>query len=260
MRENRAQQEKQERPQQSTDVVVGRNAVLELLRSGREVDSLLVLQGERQGSVGKIIAQCRDKGVPVKEVSSEKLEAMANGENHQGVAAVMAAIEYASVEDILARARQLDEPPFIVIADGIEDPHNLGALIRTAEASGAHGMIIPKRRSASVTSAVYKASAGACAHLLVARVANISAAIEELKQAGVWLYGAEMSAKPWNEQDYGGGVGLVIGSEGEGISRLVKEKCDFLVSLPMYGKVSSLNASVAGGILMYEIARQRHAR
>lgn len=243
--------------ERSTDAIVGRNAVLEALKSGKTVDTVYVLQGERQGSISKIIALAKDSGIPVKEVSAEKLTHLAGGETHQGVAAVMAAIEYASVDDILARAKEKDEPPFIIIADGIEDPHNLGALIRTAEAAGAHGMIIPKRRSASVTAAVFKTSAGACAHLPVAKVANIPAAIDELKENGVWIYGADMDATPWCKQDFGGAVGLVIGSEGEGIGRLVKDKCDFIVSLPMLGKVSSLNASVAGGILMFEVARQR---
>lgn len=243
--------------ERTTDAIAGRNAVLEALKSGKTVDTVYVLQGDRQGSISKIIALAKDGGIPVKEVSAEKLIQLAGGETHQGVAAVMAAIEYASVDDILARAKEKDEPPFIIIADGIEDPHNLGALIRTAEAAGAHGMIIPKRRSASVTAAVFKASAGACAHLPVAKVANIPATIDELKENGVWIYGADMDATPWCKQDFGGAVGLVIGSEGEGMGRLVKDKCDFIVSLPMLGRVSSLNASVAGGILMFEVARQR---
>ncbi len=241
----------------NTDVIVGRNAVLEALRTQDRIDSVMVAKGERQGSISKIVAICRDKGIPVKEVSPEKLTYLSQGESHQGVAAVIAAIVYAELSDILAKAKEQEATPFVVIADGIEDPHNLGALIRTAEAAGAHGMVIPKRRSASVTTAVYKASAGACAHLPVARVSNIAAAIDELKKEGIWIYGADMGGGDWCTQDYGGGVGLVVGSEGEGLSRLVKDKCDFIVSLPMYGKVSSLNASVAGGILMYEIARQR---
>ncbi len=243
----------------NTDIIVGRNAVLEALRTQDRIDSVMIAKGERQGSISKIVAICRDKGIPVKEVSPEKLTHLSQGESHQGVAAVIAAIVYAELSDILERAKEQGVTPFVVIADGIEDPHNLGALIRTAEAAGAHGMIIPKRRSASVTTAVYKASAGACAHLPVARVANIAAVIDELKQQGIWIYGAEMGGAGWCEQDYGGGVGLVVGSEGEGLSRLVKDKCDFIVSLPMFGMVSSLNASVAGGIVMYEIARQRNS-
>lgn len=248
----------QKQSDNNTDIIVGRNAILEALRSDAQIDSLMVSKGERQGSIAKIVAICREKGIPVKEVSPEKLTFLAQGESHQGVAALIAAVTYAEIEDILAAAAAQGDSPFIIIADGIEDPHNLGALIRTAESAGAHGMIIPKRRSASVTTAVYKASAGACAHLPVARVANIAQALDELKQNGVWIYGADIGGNNWSEQDYGGGVGLVIGSEGEGLSRLVKEKCDFIVSLPMYGKVSSLNASVAGGILMYEIARQKN--
>ncbi len=248
----------QKQSDNNTDIIVGRNAILEALRSDAQIDSLMVSKGERQGSIAKIVAICREKGIPVKEVSPEKLTFLAQGESHQGVAALIAAVTYAEIEDILAAAAAQGDSPFIIIADGIEDPHNLGALIRTAESAGAHGMIIPKRRSASVTTAVYKASAGACAHLPVARVANIAQALDELKQNGVWIYGADIGGNNWSEQDYGCGVGLVIGSEGEGLSRLVKEKCDFIVSLPMYGKVSSLNASVAGGILMYEIARQKN--
>lgn len=242
----------------NTDIIVGRNAVLEALRAQSEIDSVMVAKGDRQGSIAKIVAICRERGIPVKEVSPEKLAHLAQGEAHQGVAAVIAAVSYVQLADILAKAKEEGTSPFVIIADGIEDPHNLGALIRTAEAAGAHGIVIPKRRSASVTAAVYKASAGACAHLPVARVANIATALDELKQNGVWIYGADMGGSMWCEQDYSGGVGLVIGSEGEGLSRLVKDKCDFIISLPMLGKVSSLNASVAGGILMYEVARQRN--
>lgn len=242
----------------NTDIIVGRNAVLEALRAQSEIDSVMVAKGDRQGSIAKIVAICRERGIPVKEVSPEKLAHLSQGEAHQGVAAVIAAVKYVQLSDILAKAKEEGTSPFVIIADGIEDPHNLGALIRTAEAAGAHGIVIPKRRSASVTAAVYKASAGACAHLPVARVANIATALDELKQNGVWIYGADMGGSMWCEQDYSGGVGLVIGSEGEGLSRLVKDKCDFIISLPMLGKVSSLNASVAGGILMYEVARQRN--
>ncbi len=242
----------------NTDIIVGRNAVLEALRAQSEIDSVMVAKGDRQGSIAKIVAICRERGIPVKEVSPEKLVHLAQGEAHQGVAAVIAAVKYVQLADILAKAKEEGTYPFVIIADGIEDPHNLGALIRTAEAAGAHGIVIPKRRSASVTAAVYKASAGACAHLPVARVANIATALDELKQNGVWIYGADMGGSMWCELDYSGGVGLVIGSEGEGLSRLVKDKCDFIISLPMLGKVSSLNASVAGGILMYEVARQRN--
>lgn len=238
-------------------VVIGRNPVLEAFRSGKEIDTLYVAKGERQGIINKIIAMARTQNVVVKEVNTQKLDSLSGGAAHQGVAAVLCCEAYATVEDILARAEEKGEPPFLILADEIEDPHNLGALIRTAEAAGAHGMIIPKRRSASLTSIVYKTSAGAVSHLPVARVANLPAVMEELKQKNIWFYAADMEGEDWCAVDYSGGVGLVVGSEGNGLGRLVKEKCDFFVSLPMRGKVTSLNASVAGGILMYEIARQR---
>ena len=179
------------------------------------------------------------------------------GPIHQGVVVTLSAVEYAEVSDILARAEEKGEKPFILIADEIEDPHNLGALIRTAETAGAHGVIIPKRRNVGLTAAVFKTSAGAAAHLPVARVANLASAVDTLKEAGVWVYGADMEGQNWCETDFSGGVALIVGSEGSGISRLLKEKCDVMVSLPMQGEVSSLNASVAGGIILYEIARQR---
>lgn len=243
--------------QNDEGLIIGRNAVAEALKSGREIDTLLAAKGERSGSMGKIIAECRERGVTVKEVDRRKLDSLCGGANHQGIAAYAAVHEYSTLEDMLRIAEEKGEAPFIVICDDIEDPHNLGAIIRTADACGAHGIIIPKRRGVSLTYAVGKVSAGAVEYVPVARVPNIPSVIEELKQKGFWIYAADMGGKLWCEQDYSGAAALVVGSEGRGISRLVKEKCDFTVSLPMKGKINSLNASVAAGILMYEIAKSR---
>ncbi|MBP3442893.1 MAG: 23S rRNA (guanosine(2251)-2'-O)-methyltransferase RlmB [Clostridia bacterium] len=239
------------------DLIIGRNAVSEALRSGRAIDTLLVSKGERNGSIGRIIAECRDLGVVIKEVDRKKLDLMCGGAVHQGVAAYAASHEYSTIDDIFALAEERGEKPFIIICDELEDPHNLGAVIRTAEATGVHGVIIPKRRNASLSYVVGKASAGAVEYVPVARVSNIAQTIDELKERGIWFYAADMDGEDWCSVNYDGGVGLVIGSEGRGISRLVKEKCDFIVSMPMKGKVNSLNASVAAGVLMYEVARQR---
>ncbi|MCI6400956.1 MAG: 23S rRNA (guanosine(2251)-2'-O)-methyltransferase RlmB [Candidatus Fimivicinus sp.] len=240
-----------------TDLIIGRNSVLEALRAGRAIDSLLVARGERSGSIGRILAECREKGIVIKEVDAKKLDFLCGRGNHQGVAAYAAAHAYACVADLLALAQQRGEAPFLIICDELEDPHNLGAIIRTAEAAGAHGVIIPKRHAASLSFAVSKAAAGALEYLPVARVGNLAATLDELKKQGLWIYGADMDGTPFCETDYSGPAALVIGSEGRGLGRLIKEKCDFIVSLPMKGKINSLNASVAAGILMYEIARQR---
>lgn len=240
------------------DLIIGRNAVSEAVKSGRPIDTLLVSAGERSGSIGEIIARCRNSGVVVKEVDRKKLDLICSGSAHQGIAAYAASHEYAEVEDILRLAAERNEKPFIIICDELEDPHNLGAVIRTAEAAGAHGVIIPKRRNASLSYTVGKASAGAVEYVPVARVPNLARTIEELKEKGIWFYAADMDGENWCSIDYSGGVGLVIGSEGNGVSKLIKEKCDFTVSLPMSGKINSLNASVAAGILMYEISRQRN--
>ena len=239
-----------------TEIVAGRNPVLELLRSPREVECVYIQSGLEKGPVGRILALARERGIPVKDVAPEKLQSLSGIASHLGVAAQPAAADYATMEDIYRRAGEA--PLFVVLADGVEDPHNLGAIIRTAEAAGAHGLIIPKRHSAGLTPAAAKAAAGAAAHLPVVRVPNLSAIIEELKsQKNLWFYCADMDGKDWCTVDYSGGVGLVVGSEGFGVSRLVKEKCDFVVSLPMRGQINSLNASVAAGIVMYEVARQR---
>ena len=239
------------------DLIIGRNAVSEALRSERPIDTLLVLKGERNGSVGRIIAECRKKEIVVKEVDKKKLDFLCGQGNHQGVAAWAAVHEYSTVEDMLGLAKERGEEPFIILCDELEDPHNLGAIIRTAETTGAHGVIIPKRRNASLTWAVGKASAGAVEYVPVARVANLAATLDELKKQGFWVYTADMDGSNWCETDFSGAVALVVGSEGKGVSRLVKEKSDFVVSLPMRGNITSLNASVAASVLMYEVTRQR---
>lgn len=243
--------------EEQQDLIIGRNAVLEAVRSGREIDVIFVAKGDRSGSIGMIIGKAAENSLVVKEVDRRKLDAMCGGANHQGIAARAAAHKYADIEDMIKAAEEKGEAPFVIICDEIEDPHNLGAIIRSADACGAHGVIIPKRRGVSLTYAVSKVSAGAIEYVPVARVSNLASTIEELKKKGFWIYGADMDGTPWDKQDYSGSVALVIGSEGKGISRLVKEKCDFIVSLPMKGKINSLNASVAAGILMYEVIKHR---
>ncbi|MDL2233767.1 23S rRNA (guanosine(2251)-2'-O)-methyltransferase RlmB [Ruminococcaceae bacterium OttesenSCG-928-L11] len=236
------------------DIVIGRNAVTELLRTDSEVECLYIQKG-LGGSIVRIAAIAREKGILIKEAAGVKLDNMCAHANHQGVIAVTAGASYSELEDIFAKAG--DEPVFLIVADEIEDPHNLGAIIRTAEAAGAHGIIIPKRRSAGLTFAVAKTSAGAVSHIPVVRVSNLATTIDSLKKQGIWFYAADMDGEPWCQTDFSGPVGLVIGSEGKGVGRLVKEKCDYTVSLPMKGKINSLNASVAAGIIMYEVSRQR---
>ena len=231
------------------DLIAGRNAIAEALRAGRAIDSLYVQRGERGGAL--------QAGAAIKEADPKKLDYLCGGANHQGVVAVAAVKEYATVEDLFRRAQEKDEPPFFIVCDELEDPHNLGAILRTAECAGAHGVIIPKRRSVGLTYAVGKASAGAVEYLPVARVGNLPSLLEELKARGLWIYAADMDGSPWCQTDFTGPTALVIGSEGRGVGRLVKEKADFVVSLPLKGNINSLNASVAAGILCYEVARQR---
>lgn len=238
-------------------LVIGRNAVIELLKSDREVENVLVAKGEREGSINRILALCKEKRIVVKTVDRKKLDFLAPGGNHQGVVANVPAHEYSTVDDILAVAEEKGEPPFVIICDEIEDSHNLGAIIRTAEACGAHGIIIPKRRNVGLNYIVAKTSCGALEYMPVARVTNLAATIDQLKKKNIWVYAADMDGQRWDKTDFSGGVALVVGSEGNGVGRLVKEKCDITVSLPMMGRVNSLNASVAAGVLMYEIARQR---
>jgi 23S rRNA (guanosine2251-2'-O)-methyltransferase len=239
------------------DVIFGRNSVAEAIKSGRPLDSVMVARGDRSGSIPKIVADAKKAGIVIKEVDSKKLDFICGHNNHQGIAALGAVKEYSTIEDIFNTATERNEQPFIIICDEIEDPHNLGAIIRTAEAAGAHGVIIPKRRSASLSFTVAKTSAGAVEFMHVARVTNLPQTIEDLKKRGVWVYCADMDGEPFYKSDLKGAIALVIGSEGNGVGRLVKEKCDVTLSMPMKGQINSLNASVAAGILMYEVSRQR---
>lgn len=237
--------------------IEGRNAVMEAFRSGKTIDKLFVQEGLQDGPVMSILREARKHDTIVNRVKKERLDQMSDTGKHQGVIAQAAAYEYAQVEDILENARKKGEPPFIFILDNIEDPHNLGAIIRTANLAGAHGVIIPKRRAAGLTAVVARTSAGALNYTPVAKVNNISATIEELKKEGLWFVCADMDGELMYRLDLKGPIGLVIGNEGEGVSRLVKEKCDFTAAIPMKGDIDSLNASVAAGVLAYEIVRQR---
>ena len=240
------------------DQVEGRNAVLELLESDRDINKIFISDGERHGSINKIIALAKEKKVIINEVSKAKLNQMSQTENNQGVIAIVPPFNYCEIEDILDLAKDRNEKPFVLILDGIEDPHNLGSIIRTAETAGVHGIIIPKRRAANVNSTVAKVSAGAVEYMKIARVNNISDAINTLKENDIWICGTDMNTdKYYYDEDFTGGIGIVIGSEGYGMSRLVKENCDFLVKIPMKGKITSLNASVSAGIVMYEVVKQR---
>lgn len=247
----------QNNEERSGNIICGRNPVLEAVRSGREIDRLLVAHGVSGGSVTAIIAKCRAKGILIKEVSPQKLDYYCDGANHQGVAVMFAAQEYSTVGDILASAEERNEKPFIIICDEIEDPHNLGAIVRTAEACGVHGIIIPKRRSASLNATVAKAASGALEYMPVARVTNIANTIDELKSRGIWVFGADMDGEDYTKTDFDIPCAIVIGNEGSGIGALTAKKCDKIISLPMFGKINSLNASVAAGVLMYEAVRKR---
>ena len=240
------------------DLIEGRNAVIEALRAGRTIDKIYIAKGDVDQTLGHIASKARSSGVVVVEADRRKLDAMSQTHAHQGVIALCAVKEYCTVADILAIAQARGDPPFVIVCDEISDPHNLGAIIRSAECAGAHGVIIPKRRSAGLTAVVDKTSAGAVEHVAIARVPNLSAAIGELKKSGLWVYGAAAEgASPMWQTDLTGPVCLVIGSEGDGIGRLVRENCDFLVSIPLKGQISSLNASAAAAVLMYEVLRQR---
>ncbi len=242
----------------SESIIEGRNAVREALRAGRAIDKIYIAKGEVDKTLGHIASTARSMGIVVVEADRRKLDGMSATGAHQGVVALAAVREYCTIDDILDIARQRGQEPFVIVCDEISDPHNLGAIIRTAECAGVHGIVIPKRRSAGLTSIVDKTSAGAAEHMAVARVANLSSAIRELKQAGLWVYGtAAGGASPLWQTDLTGPLCLVIGSEGSGMGRLVEENCDFLVSIPMKGKLSSLNASAAAAIVIYEALRQR---
>ncbi|WP_125153904.1 23S rRNA (guanosine(2251)-2'-O)-methyltransferase RlmB [Clostridium rectalis] len=243
------------------NIIEGRNAVTEALRSDRTIEQVLVAKGDVKGSINVIFALAREKGIVVKEVDRKKLDQLSESGNHQGVIAYVTPYNYVEVEDILKYAKGKNEDPFIVILDELEDPHNFGAIIRTAEICGVHGIVIPKRRNVGVTPTVYKSSAGAIEYMKIAKVSNINSAIDDLKKRGLWVYGADMCTDSYcYESDLTGPIVLVIGSEGRGISKLTKEKCDVIVKIPMIGQITSLNASVAGGILMYEILKQRICR
>jgi 23S rRNA (guanosine2251-2'-O)-methyltransferase len=240
------------------DIVEGRNAVIEALKSDRTIEQILIASGNMEGSINKVIAIAREKKIVIKEVDRKKLDSISETGVHQGVIAIVTPFKYSEVEDILKYAEEKGEKPFIVILDELEDPHNLGSIVRTAELSGVHGIIIPKRRNVGVTATVYKAAAGAIEHMKIAKVTNINTVIDELKELGIWVYGAEIDGDSYSyETDFSGPCALIIGSEGRGMSKLTKDKCDKLVKIPMVGKINSLNASVAGGIMMYEILKSR---
>lgn len=260
-RQNVRRKEDEQEEKRFDDQIEGRNSVLELLESGKDINKIYVTRGEKHGSINKILAIARERKIIVVEKDKRQMDEMAQEENYQGVIAIVPPFEYVEIEDILNTAKERNEDPFVLILDGIEDPHNLGSIIRTAETAGVHGIIIPKRRAASVNSTVNKASAGAVEHMKIARVTNISDSIEELKQVGLWICGTDISAeKYYYNQDLTGPLGIVIGNEGKGISEKVKKNCDFNVKIPMKGKVTSLNASVSTGIIIYEAVKQRIVR
>lgn len=243
----------------SLGVIIGRNAVSELLKSNRSIDKIYVKKGEHEGSLTVIVAQAIERKIPVVEVEISKLDFMSAGANHQGVVAMASMKEYVDVDDILEIAQERGEKPFVVIADNIEDPHNLGALIRCAECAGAHGIIIPKRHAVGITPAVYKSSAGAIEHMAIAKVANIATTIEELKKKGLWIFACEAGGEAYYDADYSCPLAVVLGSEGNGVGRLIKEKSDFIISIPMYGKVNSLNVSTAASVILCHVARMQRA-
>lgn len=238
-------------------IVIGRNAVRELLKSGRSIDKIMVKRGELEGSITVLVAEARSKGIPVMDVDKSKLDAVSGFAPHQGIIAMAAEKDYSSVEDILAIAEERGEKPLVVISDGITDPYNLGALIRCAEGVGAHGLIIPKRRATGLTPLVTKASAGAIEHLAIAKVANIASTLELLKEKGLWVYAAEAGGQNYFDTDFTGGCAIVFGSEGNGVSKLVLERSDFITSIPMYGEVNSFNVSTAAAVILAEASRQQ---
>lgn len=240
------------------DIVIGRNAVIEALKGDRTIETLYISNNKLEGSINTIVSLSKEKNILIKEVDKRKLDSMCEGETHQGVIAKVTPYKYSEVSDILELAEARGEHPFIVILDEIEDPHNLGSIVRTAELFGVHGIIIPKRRSASVSTTVYKSSVGAIEHVKIAKVTNLNSTIEELKQKGIWVYGADIRAEEYSYQvDFSGPCAVIIGNEGRGISKLTVQKCDKLIKIPMVGKINSLNASVAGGIIMYEVLKGR---
>ena len=238
--------------------VVGRNAVRELLKSERGIEKIYVKKGgSHEGSITVLVAEAIERGIPVVEIEGQKLDAISQGTSHQGIVAIASLKEYSTIDDMLALAEERGEKPLIVIADSIEDPHNLGALIRCAECAGAHGVVIPKRRAVGITPTVYKSSAGAIEHMLIAKVSNIATTIEQLKKKGVWVFTSEAEGTPYYETDFDCACAIVLGSEGNGVSRIVKENSDFIVSIPMYGKVNSLNVSTAASVILCHAARMQ---
>lgn len=248
--ENAIKEEKED-----NGVVVGRNAVRELLKSDRAIDKIYVRKGDREGSITVLIAEASNKNIPIIEAEPQKLDNLAGGANHQGIVALASMKEYSTIDDMISLANERNEKPLIVICDSIEDPHNLGAIIRCAECAGAHGIVIPKRRSVGITPTVYKSSAGAIEHMLIAKVSNLNSTVEELKEKGLWIYSAEAGGTPYYETDFNCGCGIILGSEGNGVSRMLKENSDFIVSIPMYGKVNSLNVSTAASVILCHVAR-----
>lgn len=243
------------------EYIVGRNPVMEILKSDRKVNKIYISKGQLKGAINKIINKAKEKNIPIEYINKNKLDKMSKNVVHQGVIALASPYEYSSIDEIFQKAKALEEDPFIILLDEIEDPQNLGSIIRSAECAGAHGVIIPKRRSATVNHTVVKTSAGATEHILISKVTNMTDTIRQLKDRGLWIYGADISGKEYYFNiDMKGPIGLVIGNEGKGISRLVKENCDFLVRIPMLGNISSLNASNAAAIILYEIVRQRHEK
>ena len=241
-------------------LIEGRNAVTEALRAGAPIDKIYIARGETDRTLSRIVAEAKKAGLVVVDVDRRKLDTMSATHSHQGVIAVAAAQSYASVEDILRRAEEKGEKPLIVVCDEISDPHNLGAIIRTAECAGAHGVIIPKRRAVGLTAVVAKASAGAIEHMAIAKVSNLATTVEELKKKGLWIFASEAGATPYYETDFNIPSAIIFGSEGAGVSRLLKEKCDFLISIPMYGKVNSLNVSTAASVILCHAARMQHTK
>lgn len=239
------------------NIIVGRNPVMEAIKSGRTIEKILIKKGKYEGSIVPIVKKAKEARIIIQETEKGKLDALAEGAAHQGVIAYVSDFKYCMVADILKKAQDKGEAPFVVLCDKITDPHNLGAIIRTAECAGVHGIIIPKRGSVGVNGTVEKTSAGAAEHMLVAKVTNLASVIDDLKEQGMWFVAADMDGQPMYDIDLKGSLGIIIGNEGSGLSRLVKEKCDFIATIPMKGKINSLNASVAGGILMYEALRQR---
>lgn len=239
------------------DVLVGRNAVVEALKSGRGINKILLAQGDRAHDIEELLVLAKERGILTQTVERSKIESVAAGHRHQGVLAYVAPVPYVEVEDILARAEKKDEPPFLLLLDELEDPHNLGALLRTADAAGVHGILIPKRRSVPLNATVAKTSAGAVEYVPVARIGNVAQTLKKLKERGLWVVGTDMDGTPYDKADLTGPMVLVVGSEGKGMSRLTRETCDIIVSLPMVGRINSLNASVAGSILLYESLKQR---